>query len=411
MREVSSEIKNILSNLSGDIVQVNDLLNLKITDKIDDISLIWDQENKKGILNSVRYLKALENSYPEGLKSYYCLLYKKESPIGLFLFQVKDFDLRKSLNVHTHSESFLDKLWVNIKNGFISQIKHHLLVVGNVLLTGQYGINFCDHLSIEQKLEYLNLSVESFANYMNKNKAYKIKSILLKDFEEGEDSNVHLPEYVNFVIDPYMYIDIRWKTMDEYLDNLKSKYRIRYKRALKKGKDLSFEDMSLDQLVEYKNEMYQLYKQISQNVSFNLFDLDMDYFIKLKEQLGKDLTIKSVMLDGKLVAFYSLIFDVDHNELDAHFLGYNMVLNHNYQIYQNILYSILQDSISLKVKKINLSRTAMEIKSSVGAVDKTLFLLVKSRIGLMNWMLKKFITSYVPDNTWLPRQPFKEAEN
>jgi len=407
MEEFPDENEKLVSNLSGDIVQINDALYLKISDKISDYASIWDKENQKGILNSYNYLSALERSYPEGLKSYYCILYQKESPLGLFLFQVKDFDLSKSLNVHTHDENFLAKIWVALKNAAISRIRHHLLIVGNILLTGQYGINFCSKLSIEKKLEYLNLSVEAFADYMNKYKGYRLKSILLKDFEEGEDSNVLLPDYMNFTIDPFMYIDIRWDSMEDYLSELKSKYRVRYKRALKKGSALDFQEMELSELQENKTVMYGLYKQISENVSFNLFDLNEEYFVQLKEQLGDNIIIKSVTKDGKIIAFYSLIRDDDHNELDAHFLGYDMSQNHDNQTYLNILFSILEESINQKVKKVNLSRTAMEIKSSVGAVDKTLFLLVKHRNNLVNWLLRKFLDSYVPDNSWLPRKPFK----
>lgn len=409
MKELSTDKKKLISSLPGDTVQINDALRLKISDKISNFEGVWDEENSKGILNSYQYLSTVEKAPPLGLKSYYCLLFANESPVGLFLFQVKDFDLRKSLNIHTHDQGFLPKLWVGIKNAAIARVKHDLLIVGNVLLTGQYGINFCGKLPIEKKLNYLNLSVEAFANHMNAKKTHKIKSILLKDFEVGEDSNVHLPEYMQFTIDPFMFIDIRWDSMEDYLSALKSKYRVRYKRALKKGARLLFEEMSLEDLVENKKLMFDLYKQISTNVSFNLFDLNENYFVKLKESLGKDIIIKSVKIENEIIAFYSLIKDEAHNELDAHFLGYNMSKNHENQTYQNILYSILEESINQKVKKVNLSRTAMEIKSSVGAEGKTLFLLLKHRSKFVNWLLRRFLDSYVPDNSWQPRQPFKDT--
>lgn len=408
MKELPKDKNKLVSNLPGVVVPINEVLQLKISDKISDFVSVWDEENSKGILNSFQYLSAVELAPPIGLKSYYCLLFAKESPVGLFLFQVKDFDLRKALNIHTHDEGFLAKLWVGIKNAAITRVRHDLLIVGNVLLTGQYGINFCAKLSIEEKLNYLNLSVEAFANHMNANKTHNIKSILLKDFEVGEDSNVHLPEYMQFTIDPFMYIDIRWGSLDDYLAALKSKYRVRYKRALKKGSLLEFAEMDLEALRENKEKMFSLYKQISTNVSFNLFDLNQDYFVKLKESMGDDIIIKSVKINNEFIAFYSLIIDKDHNELDAHFLGYDMSRNQANQTYQNILYSILEDSINLKVSKVNLSRTAMEIKSSVGAVGKTLFLLLKHRNKAVNWLLRRFLNSYVPDNSWQPRQPFKE---
>ena len=218
-----------------------------------------------------------------------------------------------------------------------------------------------------------------------------------------------LADFMNFTVDPFMYIDIKWDNFENYLAALKSKYRVRYKRAIKKGDGFQIKEMSLEELKDNKELMYDLYKQISHNVSFNLFDLHDDYFISLKEQLKDDVIIKSVHLDGKMIAFYSLIFDESHNEYDAHFLGYEMSSNHKNQTYLNLLYQILQDSIAKKVKRVNLSRTAMEIKSSVGAEGKTLFLLVKHRNKIVNWLMNRFLNSYVPDNTWQPRSPFKGA--
>ncbi len=396
-----------LKDIKGDTIPIEGDFSLLICDDIENISGIWDYVNTKGILNSYQYLKALEQANPEGLKSYYCLLTDRKEALGMFLFQIKDFNLRKSLNVHTHSNHVFDKLWASVKNGFISNINHHLLIVGNVLITGQFGINYCNKLNIDQKLKYLNLSVDAFAEFMNKNKGFRIKSILLKDFEKEEDSNVQIPKYSKFTVDPSMHIDIRWDSFDDYLADIKSKYRVRYKRAVKKGSALNVKSFNLEDLQQYKNRMHELYKQISQNVSFNLFDLHAEYFIELKKNLGEDISIKGIFIDDTLVAYYSLIYDDDHKEMDAHFLGYELSSNHDNQTYLNILYWILQDSIDKKVKKVNLSRTAMEIKSSVGAEGETLFLLAKHRNGFINWLVGKFLNSYVPDNSWLPRSPFK----
>lgn len=398
-----------LKKIKGNNIRIEGDFCLLVCEEIDNISMVWDYVNTKGILNSFQYLKALEQANPEGLKSYYCLLTDKNEALGMFLFQIKDFNLSNSLNVHTHSKNPFAKLWAGIKHGVISNIHHHLLIVGNVLITGQFGINYCDKLDIDQKLKFLNLSVDAFAKFMNKNKGFKIKSILLKDFEKEEDSNVHLPGYSKFTVDPSMYINVRWDSFDDYLAEIKSKYRVRYKRAVKKGSSLQVRSFDLEDIKAYKERMYELYKQISHNVSFNLFDLNSDYFIELKKELGDNISIKGVFSDDVLVAYYSLIYDDEHKEMDAHFLGYELSSNHKNQTYLNILYWILQDSIEKKVKKVNLSRTAMEIKSSVGAEGETLFLLTKHRNSFINWLVGKFIDSYVPDNSWLPRSPFKSS--
>lgn len=382
-------------------------LTLFVTYSIETFSEFWDESNKKGVLNSYAYLKSLEESIPEGLQNFYALILDQNLIRGLLQFQIKDFDLNKSLSLHTHNPTFWNNMLLKIQRASMKFVKHDLLILGNILLTGQYGINLCNEFTFDEKLKLLNKCIEGFSDYMNHQKGFNIKSILVKDFKSEQDKEVKLPSYSEFKVDPYMLMEIRWNDFDDYLADLKSKYRVRYKRAIKKGSGVEIKPLDLESLKDYRNEMYSLYKQISTNVSFNLFNLNKDYFLKLKENLKEDILFKGLFFEGKLIAFYSLIFDEESNYFDAHFLGYDITHNRSKQTYLNMLYYMIEDSIRKGVSSIHMSRTAMEIKSSVGATGENLFLLLKHRSRFVNYLMSLVLSYYVPDNSWEPRNPFK----
>ncbi len=390
-------------------VNLKEELALSVYKSINSVSELWDQLNSKGIYNSSAYLTALESSMPKDLRQFYCILYKSGTPIGCLFFQIKHMDLGSSLNVHTHSHKFIDKLTTNIKRFILNLVKHDLLVIGNVLLTGQYGVCLSPSFDLEQKIHFLDIAMEGFAAFMNKNEGCNVKSILIKDFKTETDNNVKVPGFTEFTVDPYMQLQIRpnWKSFDNYLTDLKSKYRVRFKRARKKGHALTTRELDLNDMNQFKDRMNELYKLISENVTFNLFDLDPEYFISLKHTLKDNLHVVGVFEGDKMLAFYTLIKDENKNIYDAHFLGYEMASNHDKQLYLNMLYYMIEDAIKEQVDSLHMSRTAMEIKSSVGATGEELFLLLKYRGNFVNNIMAKYLSSFIPDNSWTPREPFK----
>ena len=92
---------------------------------------------------------------------------------------------------------------------------------------------------------------------------------------------------------------------------------------------------------------------------------------------------------------------------DAHFLGYNVQLNSNYQLYFNILLVLVEQAIESRSQFLNLSRTALEIKSSVGAIPYDLTIHLKYHNSTINQWVPFILKKFVPEDDWLPRSPFK----
>jgi len=78
------------------------------------------------------------------------------------------------------------------------------------------------------------------------------------------------------------------------------------------------------------------------------------------------------------------------------------------QLYLNMLYLMVEDAIKLSCEKINFYRTALEIKSSVGAVGYDSFIYIRPTSKWLAPLFPILIPWFSPKNpTWIPRSPFK----
>ena len=137
-----------------------------------------------------------------------------------------------------------------------------------------------------------------------------------------------------------------------------------------------------------------------------MIDLNEKYLAALELHLSEQFTLYAYYLEGKLIAFYTTIRN--HDELDAHFLGYEKALNHDYQLYLNILYDIVKIGIDTGCKRIVFARTALEIKSSIGAEAHNLNCYLRHQHSVANKFVPTILDYLKPVEVWQPRHPFKE---
>ncbi len=388
-------------------VDLYDNYTCSVHTSIEDLSEFWDLLSNGEVLMESKYLRVLEQYPIEDLIYRYGIIHREDSPVGIIYWQIKRFDLHKSLDIHTHSKHILSRLWVQTKKAASRLIKDNLLVVGNVSLTGDFGFRFCPTVSSADQNKILNLACLTLIKD-EKKQGVKIKTIMVKDFEiERDDSRFANTEYTPYSADPTMLLKVRphWLTFDDYLADHKSKARVRARRAKKLGQDLVCKEFSLEEIIQYNPTIYALYKKIASYSSFNLFTLHEEYFVELKKALGEQFKMYGVFLDGEFVAFYSTI--VNHDTMHGHFLGYDQSVNAKYQLYLNILYWLVELAIEAKASSLELSRTALEIKSSVGAIPIDLAVYVRARNNTLNSLMKRVVPLFIPENHWKERSPFK----
>jgi len=287
------------------------------------------------------------------------------------------------------------------------------IIVGNLLLTGDHSTYFIKE-TVEQGQEVVLLeeALELLKNYLKKrNRTTSL--IIFKDIEQQEQQkfqNSLGTAYNKFELQPNMILKLKpeWTTFEEYLGALHSKARTRLKRAIKKGKDLVKKEFTLELMEAFLPQIDALYKCIAEKAGFNVLHLDGNYFLTFKEHFPKEFRVFGYFVEEELIAFYTTFENKE--ELEAHYLGFDSENNYKYQAYLNILLDIIRIGIESKSKKINYARTALEIKSSIGAQPEQLYFFGKHTNPIKNQVFSPILAYFQPKIEWTPRNPFKASE-
>lgn len=358
------------------------------------------------------FLEIVENYPPEGMRFGYLVFYKNEFPVGVALCQIKYFKGDENINELDEPRKepcFFNGLALWFKRWVAGKAAADILICGNMLLTGEHGFYFdYSSVSMAEAAGQLEKALDEVVSTMGR-EGVKMPVILVKDIEpvHHEQGRVLVKKgFTEFEIQPNMVLDLSFANFDEYLAAMSTKYRTRARRAFKKLDGIVKKEMSADDIRQQLPAMYKLYKDIANNAGFNMVDLNQSYLLGLKEQLGGRFRAFAYYLDGRLVAFYTTILNGD--ELEAHFLGYDKASNHDYQLYLNILYDIVGIGLDAGCHKIVFARTALEIKSSIGATARQLWCYLRHQNSFANKFAGTILDYLKPVETWLPRHPFKE---
>ncbi len=196
-----------------------------------------------------------------------------------------------------------------------------------------------------------------------------------------------------------------WHSFDDYLADLNKKYRDQYKRARKKSDSLHKQKMSLVEIQKHETEIHDLYRNVAQKAAFNTFYLGENHFEIFKKNLKDHFLFYGYFSDGKLIGFNTLI--KNGADIDTYFLGYDENCQKEKMLYLNMLYDMIAYSINKKYSRIIFARTALEIKSSVGAKAVNMFGLIKHNNPILNVLVSKTFHYFEPKIEWQERNPFK----
>lgn len=365
------------------------------------------------------YLQLLEDNPPEDVHFVYMLYYKKSKPVGVAIGQVGNFSAEKSINDNTEQEEKKNSGAFSVitnfmKSFFAKKVDITAFVCGNALLTGEsHNICFRDgEVSEEEEYHILNDTMKYVQKELD-NKGIHISLTYLKEYHHSQRPHaqkllVEKNKFHEFTAQPNMVLDFRedWNSFDDYLAAMSSKYRVRVKRAFKKGVAIGRKEFGVNEIEENLDRIYDLYSKIADGSVFNLVKLNPRYFVALKERLGDDFRMTGYYIDGKLVAFFTTI--KNYHEVEAHFLGYDETYNREHQMYLNILYDIIKIGFDQGCKSIVFARTALEIKSSVGAEPHEMYWYLRHRNKISNRFLSQIVDYLNPKDEWVQRKPFKD---
>lgn len=337
------------------------------------------------------YWRALEETTSLTTGSFrFVVLYNQEGlPKAVCTFQYVSFDM----------EQVLDKVsryrWLasSITSALIKS-DHRLLVGGNVWLSGEHGVWA---LSASERE---NAQTEAADILMAEDK--NIFTVLLKDFKSAEAK----AGYHAFSVDPIMELNLEdFTSWDDYVGKMRSKYRQRLKSAYKKSDSVISWELDKNEIVERSSELMALFYQVVKDDLFSLSLPPANYLAALKEALGNEFTVTGYFLENRLIGFRASL----HTEakMYAYLVGFSQEHNLPYKLYQRMLYDYVQEAIQSQHDLIDFGRTALEIKSCLGAEPRQHSLFVKFRYTWLHRLLKPVFDRLGPAQ-WEQRNVFSD---
>lgn len=318
----------------------------------------------------------------------------------------------------------------DFRRRLLAPFSFRLLSIGQFLTSGSFSSDGLSQLSATEAKELLPAVAETLMCLRPSYAAFVIKDlypVLHPAVRELQNSGHYL-----LPADPVMGVNIpeSWNTFEDYLAALTSKYRVRYRRARTKMEGITSRPLTTDEVVRYQDQLHELYRSVSAGADFNAASLKPNYFPWLASANACKPSLRQVLVaDGyeaeylpesptscftgyfnaanELVGFTSCV--PNGEVLQAHFLGLLEAYKHSHHLYHNMLFDLLEQAITGGFRHLDYGRTALEIKSSVGATATDYAVLVKARYGWLNRLIPLFTPAVYSAPKWVARNPFRKG--
>ncbi len=381
-------------------LSANHSLTLQIQPFFKDVELEW--RNLLPISHHLisNDLIALENTNPSAIYFRYVNIYRQKELIGVIYLQHLNFNKN-----HFNNDLLNKPLLKTIKPIFL-KLSTNILVCGNLFRVNFQGFYFKNKEDRSLIFECLRLYTKQVK------KETKFCGILVKDCSrvfklEDASSKAFMP----FTQDLTMVLAIRseWHTLENYVDALSKKYKQRAKKILKAIQPIKRRNLTLEEVIEHKDKIEELYLQITYKQNIALGILNSNYFIEMKKLLAHNFEVIGYFENNFLIAYSCHIFYPDKKEMEIHYIGFDNEKNREYSLYFNIIFNGLETALKNKYTKLELGRTAREAKASVGAYAVENYNYIWIKQGPARWAVN-FLTNRFSENMgedWKNRNPFK----
>ncbi len=356
-------------------------------------------------------LRLIEESQKHNMQFKYAFIKNQDLTVGIVYFQVVRFTGNDLLNYFPESPAGFKKYLYGfikyISKLLVSRINVKLLVSGNVFMTGENGFYFQHSLSKKERSFLLLKAIDEVAKTDD-----KIKGILIPDlYQPKSDFDKGFVEngFNEITVEADMGIKLKpeWKSFDDYLNALSSKYRVRAKKviALCNENGVIKKELTESDIEKYEDKLFELYQDVMSRAEFKLATLEKDYFRMQKKSLPYTYRVFSYFKDDEMIGFISLY--QFGKKMEVHYTGMNPEKCKPIHLYQHMLYDMISFGIVNAVEKLHFGRTAPEIKSTIGAVPSPMYGYLKHFNPFLNFFLVRTFTSNLKPKDYVIRNPFK----
>lgn len=365
----------------------------------------WDLLASNNIFLTKKYLEALETAVPTNMTCHFIGVFRGTELVAVAISQFLDLN---AIDCYGNKKPIKQ---LSLKKYLSRKYSSRILVMGNNLLSGQNAYAVSATANIPHVLQSLSHAADALkADF--KNKGIDVHLTTFKDFQAAELEDFKMPAFkddLRFSVQPNMVLELReeWKTEQDYVNAMSKKYRTQFKRCRTKAKGIHKRELVLEEIREQEEKLQELYLHVASNAPFNTFYLPKHHFSVLKEKLQTAFMLVGYFMDDQLIGFKTMISN--GQALDTYFLGYDDSIQKEKMLYLNMLYDMTSHAICNGFSKIIFGRTALEIKSSIGAKPEEITGLMKHSNKTINRFLPFFFNYLEPKTVWQERNPFQAS--
>jgi predicted N-acyltransferase len=206
--------------------------------------------------------------------------------------------------------------------------------------------------------------------------------IVYKEFRDSDLPwmNLLLAAGYRRIPSPPMHVfGYRFADFGQYCAALKTRYRQQINRSVRKlekgGISPSVLSDSKEILERYTPEVHALYQQMVAKSDVKLEVLPIEYFRQIALALGSQADLITLLKDSKIIAFGWALRDRSAYHLT--YAGVDYSLNHEFDLYFNLMYAGLDRALRDGFETINVGQTAAAFKARIGCENAPLYVFAK----------------------------------
>jgi predicted N-acyltransferase len=349
---------------------------------------------------SRRYLRVLEVARPENLHPRYALIFCEREAVAAVVAQSVKISVTRARKSSRHKALTAP----------LERLEERMLVCGNLLSWGMHGVAFSPNTD---QVAIWPAVAEAIYRLRRADKLFgETDLVMVKDFTNEDAAAAAVLSrfsYRSLETDPNMVLEIspQWRTYEDYLGSLTSKYR---KTARQIAKDVAAVGCTVEELRDpgeierHAETLHTLYLQTHHNARLRLVTLPVTFLPTLAARLGEDIRWTVVRRGEQLLGFVNTVRDGE--TAVGYYIGFDRAANAEAPIYFRLLQEVVDHAIKFGCRRLSLGRTALEPKARLGARPQPMRVMVRHRIPMLNVLVRGLLHT-VSHSEAPERNPFK----
>jgi predicted N-acyltransferase len=203
-------------------------------------------------------------------------------------------------------------------------------------------------------------------------------------------------------------VDAAWRSHEDYLKSLVSKYRSDIKnRIFKMFADAGCVVERLADVAAHAETLQALYLQVHGNAKFRPFTLPASYWPGLVAAGGDNVAIHVARQGERILGF--ILSLKDGETAFAYHIGFDRsAADGGTPLYLRLLHASLDQAIAFGCRRVSFGRTALEPKARMGCVPQPTYIWARHRHPMLNQLVQPLLRLVDADEA--PAfTPFKQA--